>query len=562
MPEQQPKLIVLKFGGSVLLDENRLRIAVHEIYRWRREGWRVLAVVSALAGRTDELISRCEALYPSASAASKAALLSIGERESATLLGIHLDRAGIPACVLAPESVSLIAAGNPLDSIPLSVDSTTIERALMEDGVVVFPGYVAVNEAGESVTLGRGGSDLSAIFLANTLAADTCRLIKDVDALYSSDPAKCDPPLERYAYASYQDALSTDGSIIQHKAVRYAERFGIEFELGRINGVRPTTIGPGLTRYEDTPDVPEVSSVAICGLGTVGSGVAELVSQLPDQFSIIGAARREISSEDRDRAYTVSQEPIGVASSGADIVVELIGGTSVAADVARAAIENGSHLVTANKALIAEHHQDLTRQAEFSGVSIRCSASVGGAIPVLESLKHNPVVAVEGVLNGTGNYVLGQLGTGNSLTNAISEAQTRGFAEADPTRDLDGRDALDKLRVIAQALGWVLPASTWHTSSIATWAASPNASYPARHIAFVDRHHARVIVEPVEPTSSFHSVKNEWNIAVLHHPGGSVTTLRGKGAGRWPTSEAVVADLLEIARLKCAPVQEEPCYAN
>jgi homoserine dehydrogenase len=561
MPKPTPKLIVLKFGGSVLLDEQRLRIAVHEIYRWRREGWRVIAVVSALAGRTDELIARCNTLNQSASATTKAALIANGERESATLLGVHLDRSGIPARVYSPEAVSLIASGDPLNAHPLSIDRTAIDHALSADGVVVLPGFVAVNDDGESVTLGRGGSDLSAVFVAHALNAERCRLIKDVDALYTSDPAATEILPERFSYASYDDALSTDGSIIQHKAVRFAKRFGIEFELGRFNGTRPTTIGPGLTRHDDSPDIPTVSSVALCGLGTVGAGVADLISQLPDQFNIIGAARRTVTSIDFDRAFPVRQDAIELATLGADIVVELIGGYSVADEVARTAMKHGSNVVTANKALIAEDHEALNDLAGIHGITIRCSASVGGAAPVLESLEHAPVVAVEGILNGTGNYVLAKLGDGTSFPAAVHEAQAQGFAETDPSRDLDGRDSLDKLRVIAHQLGWDVPGNAWHTSSIATWASNTESKYPARQVAYLDQRFARVLVKPVEPESVFAKVRDEWNIAILHHPDGSTTKLRGKGAGRWPTSEAVIADLLEHARMKCAEQYEERCHA-
>jgi hypothetical protein len=182
--------VVLKLGGSVLLDATRLRRAVHEIYRWRREGREVVAVVSAFAGRTDEILDRCMRLDPGLEPAGHrrlspfalAAALGAGEAESAAFLGAQLDRAGVPATVLSPGAVGLRADGDPLDATPREVDTGPIERALERDGVVVFPGFVALDAAGRAVTLGRGGSDLTALFLAHALAADRCRLIKDVDA--------------------------------------------------------------------------------------------------------------------------------------------------------------------------------------------------------------------------------------------------------------------------------------------------------------------------------------------------------------------------------------------
>ncbi len=562
MPDQNAKRIVLKFGGSVLIDEEKLRIAVHEIYRWRRDGWQVIAVVSALAGRTEELIARCNRLHPTTSPTAKATLIGQGERESAALLGVHLDRAGIPAQVLMPESLSLIATGDPLDAVPISLERDTIDKALACNGVVVIPGFVAINETGETVTLGRGGSDLTAVFMKGETNATRCRLIKDVDALYASDPASCDILPPRYAYASYEAALETDGSIIQHKAVRYAERFGLEFELGRFNATRPTTIGPGPTQCDGTPDTPICLTVALCGLGAVGEGVADLLYQLPDHFRITGAARKHLTDKDLDRPYTVVDDAIRIATSGADVVIELIGGNEIARDVSLSAIKNGSHLVSANKALLAQDRHELERLAKLHNTSIRASASVGGTAPVLEALRTTPVTAVEGILNGTGNYVLDQLEKGHPLDGAINSAKLNGFAEADPSRDLDGRDALDKLSVIAQELGWQISDNAIHRSSIVNWASSTKSTYPARHIAFIDSQNARVIVEPVEQTSQLAQTKDEWNIAFLHHPDGSTTSVRGKGAGRWPTSEAVLADLLEISRQKSHHAAKELCHAQ
>jgi len=181
---------------------------------------------------------------------------------------------------------------------------------------------------------------------------------------------------------------------------------------------------------------------------------------------------------------------------------------------------------------------------------------------VLEALRTTPVTAVEGILNGTGNYVLDQLEKGHPLDGAINSAKLNGFAEADPSRDLDGRDALDKLIVIAQELGWQISDNAIHRSSIVNWASSTKSTYPARHIAFIDSQNARVIVEPVEQTSQLAQTKDEWNIAILHHPDGSTTSVRGKGAGRWPTSEAVLADLLEISRQKSHNAAKELCHAQ
>ncbi len=549
MPKPK-RTIVLKFGGSVLLDERRLRIAVHEIYRWRREGWRVVAVVSALAGRTEELSNQCDELCPNSSDHVRACLLGLGERESSTLLGIHLDRAGIPARMLTPGTVELRAYGPALDAQPESVNCTRINDALDKDGVVVFPGFVALTESGESVTLGRGGSDLSAVFLANQLQADCCRLIKDVDGLYESDPASSDIAPARYQYASYEDALETDGSIIQHKALQFAQTHAIEFELGRFNGTRPTTIGPAESVLNEIPDTTKKLSVGLCGCGTVGGGVLELIEQLPDLFEVTGIARRNPERCCERDNVLITDSATEVARFGADVIIETIGGCKVSLDVATSAITNGADFITANKALIAEYGTDLHILSSHHHKEIRASASVGGAVPVLESLNDDSIVSVKGILNGTGNAILGSLQAGIDFNEAVLDAQAKGFAEADPSRDLDGRDALDKLSVIAQKLGWSINTDDSLGQSLTDWVQQNKPTYPARQIAKLNPNGASVGVELVAASSDYEKTQNEWNIVELMHADGSITTLRGKGAGRWPTSEAVLADLLEVSRIR------------
>jgi homoserine dehydrogenase len=249
MPGQ--RLIVLKFGGSVLQNEDSLALAVTEIDRWQRQDWRVIAVVSALGGHTDRILERCESLSPNSSAASKAAALSNGEANSAALLGLLLDRSHINASVCSPGGIGLIAAGEPLDATPTQLDTANCQALLDLEGTLVVPGYVGVDPLGRPVVFGRGGSDLTALFLAHQLSAGTCRLIKDVDGLYTHDPTAPGIPPERYVHATWDDALRTDGSIVQHKAVRFAQEHGIRFELCECGGINPTLIGARSTQLEE-----------------------------------------------------------------------------------------------------------------------------------------------------------------------------------------------------------------------------------------------------------------------------------------------------------------------
>jgi len=153
--------------------------------------------------------------------------------------------------------------GEPLAAEPVSVNRTAIDRAHERGEIVLVPGYCAVDESGRTVLLGRGGSDSTALFLASRLGADRCRLLKDVDGLYTSDPRRQEPPPARYAAATWEDALATDGTILQHAAVQLAQREARCFELGRLGGTRPTRLGVEPRALEGEPDLPRKLSVAL-----------------------------------------------------------------------------------------------------------------------------------------------------------------------------------------------------------------------------------------------------------------------------------------------------------
>lgn len=238
------RLIVLKLGGSVLRDVEALEAAASEISRWRRRGWNVLAVPSALGGVTDARTALARRLSPDASPHAVASLLATGEFESAASLSLVLDRHAIEAAILLPHAINLRASGHPLDATPIALATGVVRRAIESAGVVVIPGFVACDGAGRTVTLGRGGSDLTALFLAQHLRADRCRLIKDVDGLYEWDPGAPGPRPRRYQRATWADALALDGSILQHKAIDFARRHTLTFEVGSVGHESATRVGP------------------------------------------------------------------------------------------------------------------------------------------------------------------------------------------------------------------------------------------------------------------------------------------------------------------------------
>src|SRR6202022_2972397 len=171
-----------------------------------------------------------------------AILLATGEATASALLGIALNRAGIPARVLDPAQAGLRTLGNELDSELVAVDAARL-RLELKHAVVVLPGFAGRNEEGSTTLLGRGGSDLSAVFLAQKLGA-RCVLIKDVDGLYTSDPAAAASTLSlRFTQAKYETALRAGGPVIQDKAVRFAAECGLRFAITSIGAPVETEIG-------------------------------------------------------------------------------------------------------------------------------------------------------------------------------------------------------------------------------------------------------------------------------------------------------------------------------
>lgn len=541
-------VIVLKLGGSVLTDAGSLRTAVNEAYRWRREGWRVVAVVSALAGRTDALLGGCD---PHADDHAVAATLARGERESAASLARALDRAGLSHVLADAVDLGLRAAGRPLDASPAAVDTPRLRVALDAAGVVVVPGFIAIGAGGEVVTLGRGGSDLTALVLAYALGGARCRLIKDVDGLYERDPAAPGPPPRRFAHASYDDALALDGSVLQHKAVRFARDRGIRFEVAQRNSDRPTTVGPGPARLEPPGAIARRMTVACLGAGVVGGGVLELLAAMPERFETVGVAVRDADAHRDNLARfgvrRVVATPVDLARGGAGVVVEAMGGLEPAREAIAAALDAGSHVVTANKAVIARHGAELLALARERGVGLLASAAVGGSAPVLEAAGRCRPVRVRGVLNGTANHVLNSMASGATLEQALATARDMGLAEADPARDLDGRDSLDKLRVIASYCGMRDPE---RVDIAAADVRRAPVGRRLRQVASVDAAGvARVAIQPLDEGDPLADLPDEWNAAEITDQDGSVRVVRGRGAGRWPTAHAVLADVLDIERV-------------
>ena len=322
-------------------------------------------------------------------------------------------------------------------------------------------------------------------------------------------------------------------------------------------------------------------SVGIAGLGTVGGGVLKM---LRDNADIVTAragrpiAVTAVSARDRskDRGFPVTglrwyEDPVALAAdAGVDVVVELIGGSDgPARALVEAAIGAGKPLVTANKALLAVHGAALARAAEDRGVPLAFEAAVAGGIPVIKALREglagNRINAVAGILNGTCNYILTQMRErGREFADVLADAQKLGYAEADPSFDIDGVDAAHKLSILAAlAFGRPVAFDQVYIEGIRRISAvdiafATELGYRIKLLGIARQTEAGIEtrVHPcmVPEGAPIATVDGVFNAVVAEGDFVGRVMLEGRGAGAGPTASAVVADLIDIARNRVTPV--------
>jgi homoserine dehydrogenase len=322
-------------------------------------------------------------------------------------------------------------------------------------------------------------------------------------------------------------------------------------------------------------------SVALAGLGTVGGGVLKL---LRDNADIVTAragrpiAVTAVSARDRskNRGFSLSglhwyEDPAALAADPAvDVVVELIGGSDgPALALAEATIGAGKPLVTANKALLAVRGADLASAAEARGVALAFEAAVAGGIPVIKALREGlagkRISAVAGILNGTCNYILTQMRErGREFADVLADAQKLGYAEADPSFDIDGIDAAHKLAILAAlAFGRPVAFDQVYIEGIRRISAldiafASELGYRIKLLGIARQTEAGIEtrVHPcmVPQAAPIARVDGVFNAVVAEGDFVGRVMLEGRGAGAGPTASAVVADLIDIARNRFTPV--------
>ena len=323
--------------------------------------------------------------------------------------------------------------------------------------------------------------------------------------------------------------------------------------------------------------------VGLLGLGTVGGGTAtvltrnadEIMARLGRRIEVSHAAGLSIAAQTiLDPATTkLTEDAFAVVNDPeVDIVVELIGGYTLAKDLVLKAIENGKHVVTANKALIATHGTEIMKAAAEQGVSVSYEAAVAGGIPIIKAMREglaaNKIQWIAGIINGTGNFILSEMrDKGRDFDDVLKEAQELGYAEADPTFDVEGIDAAHKLTILASlAFGIELQFEKTYTEGISKITQEDvkyagELGYRIKHLG-ITRKAEKGIELRVHPTlipkkRLLANVDGVMNAVLVYGDAVGPTLYYGAGAGAEPTASAVVADIIDTVRTIDAPLHHK-----
>jgi homoserine dehydrogenase len=326
--------------------------------------------------------------------------------------------------------------------------------------------------------------------------------------------------------------------------------------------------------------------VGLLGLGTVGSGTFNVLKRNQEEIMRRAGRSIEISMvavRNVERAKEITKGEVEIVTDGnlvvnhpdIDIVVELIGGNDVAKDLVLKAIANGKHVVTANKALIAKHGNEVFKAAQDKGVMVAFEAAVAGGIPIIKALREgltaNRIQWIAGIINGTTNFILSEMrDKGLDFATVLKQAQALGYAEADPTFDIEGVDAAHKLTIMASiAFGIPTQFDRAYVEGITKLEATDieyaeQLGYRIKLLGITKRSEAGIELR-VHPTlipekRLIANVEGAMNAVLVQGDAVGATLYYGKGAGSEPTASSVIADVVDITRLASADPEHRVPY--
>ncbi|NPA24240.1 MAG: aspartate kinase [Deltaproteobacteria bacterium] len=307
-------VVVQKYGGTSVGSVERIKNVARRVVETRRQGNQVVVVVSAMSGETDRLITLANEINPRHNRREHDMLVSSGEQVSISLLAMAIEGLGEKAVSLLGSQVSIKTDSDHSRARITEIGGERIRRALADDYIVVVAGFQGVNEAGDITTLGRGGSDTSAVAVAAALPADVCEIYTDVDGIYTTDPNICDKArkLERISYEEMLELASLGAKVLQIRSVEFAKKYGIPLHVRSSFSDSQGTI---VCREEECMEKAIVSGVAysksdakitICGIPDRPGIAASIFTAIADQGIVVDMIIQNISDEGlTDLTFTV-----------------------------------------------------------------------------------------------------------------------------------------------------------------------------------------------------------------------------------------------------------------
>ena len=276
------RLVVQKYGGTSVGDAERIRNVAQRLIETQREGCRVVAVISAMAGATDNLIKLAHAMSPRPSARELDILLATGEHAASALTAMAVNALGGKAISLTGAQAGIVTDRTHVKARIANISPRQIHELLADDYIVIVAGFQGQDTEGETTTLGRGGSDLTAIALAGALNADACQIFTDVDGVFTCDPRVVTDAqkLDEIAYDELLEMASAGSKVMQSRAVEFAKKFGIQFEVR--SSLKPAG---GTIAKEETASMEDV---VVRGVSVERNQAKLTISGVRDQPGIAG----------------------------------------------------------------------------------------------------------------------------------------------------------------------------------------------------------------------------------------------------------------------------------
>lgn len=353
-------LIVQKYGGTSVKDVERIQHVAKRIQQTVRDGNSVCVVVSARGGVTNELVERARAINPFPDDREMDMLLSVGEQETIALMAIALHALGQPAVSRTGPQAGFRTDSSHTRARILAISGGDIPEQLAEGKVVIVAGFQGITESGDIATLGRGGSDLSAVAIAAALKADLCQIFTDVDGVYTADP-RLVPNARKLQEVSYEEMLemaSMGSKVMQARAVEFAQKFNVPFEVRSSFNSNPGTLVKA--------EVPSMEDVLVSGVAVDRNQARITVSQLPDKPGVAAKVFHALSE-----AGIVVDMIVQNISRGGEANLTF----TVGKDDVHRSLETGRNALQAIGGGVINHTGD-TAKLSIVGIGMRSHAGV------------------------------------------------------------------------------------------------------------------------------------------------------------------------------------------